>query len=103
MDTVATFFPAKEEKRLTIYAVEEGTPSISGRFEAAEDGQPGQENHTYASHKPPSKTVFSLADLRDEIYDGIHRGKLPFSDDATSSLYELGLEQLGGGVSQCTK
>jgi hypothetical protein len=102
IDTVATFFPAKEVKRLTNYAVEEDAPSISGRFEATEDGQPGQENNTYASHMPPSRTVFSPADLRDEIYDGMHRGKLPFSDYATSSLYELGLEQLSGGVSQCT-
>jgi hypothetical protein len=82
VDTVATFFPAKAEKRLTNYAVEDGTPCISGRFEAAEDGQPAQENHMYASHKPPSKTVFSPADLRDEIYDGMHGGKLPFSDYA---------------------
>lgn len=96
------FVPAKEETKLTNSAEEEGTTSISGRFEAAEDGQPGQENNTYASHMPPSRTVFSPADLRDEIYDGMHRGKLPFSDYATSSLYELGLEQLSGGVSQCT-
>jgi hypothetical protein len=96
-------FLPKEEKRLTNYAVKEGTPSISGRFEAAEDGQPAQENHMYASHKPPSKTVFSPADLRDETYDGMHEGKLPFSDYARSLLYELGLEQLPRGVSQCTR
>lgn len=60
-------------------------PKTSGQVENTEDGPPAQENTQHASHKPPSKDVFSPADLRDEIYDDMNGGKLPIFIYLTSS------------------
>jgi hypothetical protein len=74
IDTVATFFPAKEETNDTTDSGEETTDKTSGQSEGSVDaGSAREEGH--ASHKPPSKTVFSPADLRDDIYDDMNGGE----------------------------
>jgi hypothetical protein len=74
LDTVATFFPAKEETSDTNWAIEDSMPRTSDQLEKLEHVQSAQEN-MHASHKPPSRDVFSPADLRDEIYDDMNGGE----------------------------
>jgi hypothetical protein len=83
LDTVATFFPAKEETSYTNWTEAEATKKISGQFDGSEDAVSAQEQG-HASHKPPSKTVFSPADLRDEIYDDMNGGENLCPDELVS-------------------
>jgi hypothetical protein len=74
IDTVATFFPAKEETNYINSNREDNSPRVSRQSDGTDDGKLSQEN-IHASHKPPSKAAFGPCDLRDEIYDEMNGGE----------------------------
>jgi hypothetical protein len=78
IDTIVTFFPAKEEMNHE-NSSREASPRASVQLDGTVGGHYSQEN-IHRSHKPPSKTAFSPADLRDEIYDDMNGGEKTFPE-----------------------